>query len=321
MKTALLLITDLNYGVPTQVLIESIKVNSPTLLERSDLLIYSDFPVFPESIVRKIDLGKVNKTLYPDFVFNMMSMLIYAIEELKTKYDRIIYLDSDCLVLKDISHLIDEPFDGKGMMAVPDWTAGKVFEEAFEDPRALARGDFTRSYQKNHLTMVNTGVVIIDCKKIKNGMIDRYIKQVPGYKFPDQDFLSEEYLDDIKYLPYEYNARPEGCLRKCLTEEEMDCRYSALHYQPIVHFFGGCKPWMEWYPPREDFCAQVPYLEWIKYMNMVQNPVEDNFKDYVNTKVIDSIPKKYRDRPVQQGLTMDDLLDLKFLHDLKEKNR
>ena len=127
MKTALLLITDLNYGVPTQVLIESIKVNSPALLERSDLLIYSDFQVFPESIVRNIDLGKVNKTLYPDFVFNMMSMLIYAIDELKTKYDRIIYLDSDCLVLKDISHLIDEPFEGKGMMAVPDWTAGDVF--------------------------------------------------------------------------------------------------------------------------------------------------------------------------------------------------
>lgn len=315
MKTALLFIADLNYGVPTQVLLESIKVNSPRLLEMTDLLIYSDFQVFPESIVRNIDLDHVNKTLYPGFVFNMMSMLIYAIDELKDKYDRVIYLDGDCLVLQDISHLVDEPFDGKGIMAVPDWTAGEIFEEAFKDPRAMARGDFTRSYMKNHLSMINSGVVIFDCKQVKPGIVDRYIRQVPNYKLPDQDFLSEEYLDNVKYLPYEYNARPEGCLRKCLTEEEINRRYSALHYQPIVHFFGGCKPWMNWNPGQEDFCGQAPYLEWIKYMNMVEKPIEDNFKDFVNTTVVNSIPLKYREREIEQGLTMNDLLDLKFLHE------
>lgn len=316
MKTALLLITDLTYAVPTQVLLESIKENSPRLLEEAELIIYSDYEVFPESVVRHIEVNHVNNTIYPGFVFNMMSMLIYAIDELKDRYDRIIYLDSDCLVLKDISSLITESFEGKGIMAVPDWTAGEVFEEAFKDPRALAAKDFTRGYMKNHLSMINSGVVVIDCSKVKPGFKDRYIAQVPGYKFPDQDFLSEEYLDDVKILPYEYNARPEGCLRRCLTKEEIDRRYSALHYQPIVHFFGGCKPWAFWHHGQADFCAQVPYLLWMKYLDKVEKPIEDNFKTFVKVDVYNSIPEVFKSREVEQGLTMKDLLDLKFLHDI-----
>lgn len=311
MKTALLLVTDLEYLTPTQVLLHSIKLNSPDFLNNVDVIIYSDTDLVPDSIVRTIDVQKYNKTAYREPVFKMMSMLILAIEELKDKYDRIIYLDGDCLVTQDISELLEFPLDGNGLAACPEWNYPGIMKKAIEDKRVFGREHFSRPLLRDPEMYINSGVLIIDCKEIRPDLWKRYLSSVHEYVFPDQDFLYMEYLGRTKRLPYTYNARGEGYLRNLFDKEMMDERRSAVSNSKIIHYIASCKPWHPWVNRISNMTRQVPYKKWIDVVLSMTDLSEPWIKTRVKDVVIPTIPKDCLE--TIEGFTLDvDAISLKF---------
>ena len=316
MKTALLIITDLEYFVPTQVLIESLKRNSPEFMSKVDLKLYSDSALSKDCIVRDLDIYDYNKTTYGPQVFKMMSMLIFAMAELKNDYDRIIYLDCDCLVNKEISELCEYDLDGKGLGACREWHyPGTLKELVYGNPKVYGKDHYSRELMVDPEDYINSGVLVIDCHKIKDGIWDRYIGNVEKYHYPDQDFLYVEYFGDTEFLPQTYNAKGEGYLRNILTDEQIDMYKAALENSKIIHFVGGCKPWHTWVNAISSFTRQLPYMLWIEMLRNVKNPYEQWIYDRVMGQVVDSIPISLRGR--SEAFDGDvDALHLKFLNEM-----
>lgn len=316
MKTALLIITDIEYFVPTQVLIESLKRNSPEFLSKVDLKLYSDSTLSKDCIVRDFDIQRFNKTTYSEQVFKMMSLLIFAMEELKKEYDRIIYLDCDCLVNGEIVDLLSYDLKGKGLGVCREWHyPGKLNEVVFSNPKAFGKAHYSRDIMVNPEEYINSGVLVVDCHKIKDGIWDRYLKKVPEYMFPDQDFLYEEYLEDTHFLPQTYNAKGEGYLRDILTDEQIDMYKAALENSKIIHYVGGVKPWHPWVGAIQSMTRQIPYVLWIDMLRKVEYVYEQWVYDRVVNEVFNSIPIQLRVRSESFKGDVDDL-HLKFLNEI-----
>lgn len=316
MKTALLVISDLEYFVPTQVLLESLKRNSPEFMSKVDLKLYSDSALSKDCIVRDFDIKEFDNTAYEPQVFKMMSMLILAMEELKDEYDRIVYLDCDCLVNSEIVSLLTYDLKGNGLGACREWHyPGRLQELVYGSPRVFGKAHYSRDIMVSPDEYINSGVLLIDCHKIKDGIWDRYLKNVPKYMFPDQDFLYEEYLGDTYFLPQTYNAKGEGYLRDVLTDEQIDMYKAALENSKIIHYVGGVKPWHPWVHSIKSMTRQIPYVLWIDMLRNVENVYEQWVYDRVVGEVFESIPKPLRVRSKAFDGDVDDL-HLKFLNEI-----
>ena len=302
----------------THVLIESVRRNSPEFMDNVDLIVYSDKDIYPNCVVKTLDIAKYNKTHYPDQVFSMMSMLLVAMDDLKDKYDRIIYMDCDCLVNKDIKELLDFDLQGNGLAACYDWNyPGFLKKKVYGNDKAYGESHYRRSFIKDPEKYINSGVLIIDCKKIKDGMWDRYLNSVGNYWLPDQDFLYEEYIDDTMSLPWTYNARGEGYIRNVISEKHIKMRKAAIENSKIIHYFGSPKPWHPWVHQIPTMSRQIPYMLWIDMLRNVDSIREQWVRDRVFIEVVASIPVSLRSRSTEFDGDVDDLR-LKFLNDGEE---
>lgn len=142
------------------------------------------------------------------------------------QYDKVLYLDSDIIVLKDVSELYFTELGECCVGAVRD--AVMMQTEIFG-----AYVEKVLGIDRNHY--FNAGVLLLDCADFrKRKMMDRFVELLNAYTFvvaQDQDYLNVLYRDRVRWLEPRWNA--ETC-RKLLCEEKDIA---------IIHYNLSGKPW------------------------------------------------------------------------------
>ncbi len=146
----------------------------------------------------------------------------YYITEICPEYDRVLWLDADILVRKNIEELYNTDFEGRSFAA--------VYDNSSRPEERLGLSDYC-----------NAGILLINAAKLKETKkTDDFWNLVasPDYagELPDQDALNIVFDGDIKIIDMIWNMFP-------LIHEEYAAKY--IDKTAIVHYVSEHKPWKQ----------------------------------------------------------------------------
>ena len=194
------------------------------------------------------DNSKIENWTYPDHLHNVYPMYyrLFLSELLDESIEKVLYLDTDTLVFRDLEDLFNTDMKNYGMGVVID-----------------ACADFNREKlnQKAVKLYFNSGVLLMNLKKFRSENIiqkfrDYITNNMDKSFFGDQDVLNTVMADDIFELDPSYNVMLQSCYFVFTPENEI---FDNIKEPKIVHFVGA-KPW-------NGNCCLNPYkADWFKYM-------------------------------------------------------
>lgn len=150
--------------------------------------------------------------------------------------DKIIYLDCDIVVLKDLQSLWNLDISDVAVAMAPDLT--------FEDKKSLNRLGMTSGYY------LNSGVILMNLDywrkhDVQNRVISYILEKGDKLIYNDQDALNSILQNEHKVLHIKYNysycyfLRLIGVSHKEKIREIIEARDNPV----IFHYFGPLKPW------------------------------------------------------------------------------
>ncbi len=172
--------------------------------------------------------------------FSVETFYRLFISQILSEYEKIIYLDSDMLILHDIAPLFYTEMKGHPIAAVQDVVCSYLSGHAEELGLELQN-------------MFNAGVLVIDTKKYNQ----QNIKQIglkaltEDYKngrrkfiYVDQDVLNVTVYKNVEFLDDRWNFQWEFLWRLDGIYDEYRERYERASKAPwIIHYAGDRKPW------------------------------------------------------------------------------
>lgn len=188
---------------------------------------------------------------------------ILAVNVLPQDMERILYLDADMLIKKDLMEVYEMPMGDICPFAVCD------------DIEGHARGTYEATLERVALPpdskYFNTGFMLMNLSHLrKRGsvgyILDAFCRE-RQYPFPDQDVLNHMYYDKVKFVPWSlYNLPPEwwkvdtealsrGIIRFASYPDMhnpainqsgrfVDATKQMRDNAHIIHYLGFLKPWM-----------------------------------------------------------------------------
>lgn len=237
-KISVVLITDNNYVVPTAVTIESILRNAKSVVE-----IY----------VLGVEISEKNKTYLekagakvietnvqlPQFTgthphVSAAALLKFDLPNIFGKYDKILYLDTDMIILHDLAELFNTNLKTHYAAVVKDMAGTR-------EGHAKRIG---------HRDYFNSGMMLLNLKQMRE---DNISKQLVEYKmtqdsghFMDQDCLNVVFAENVIYVSPIYNWMAPNQLQYTATQVK---NFYGLDFEPtlenavIVHLTNRQKVW------------------------------------------------------------------------------
>lgn len=163
-----------------------------TKMDRVIFLIEDD--EFPEPLPDVIECINVSKQTYfqpdgPNFVtlWTYMTLMRLALPIMLPEEKRVLWLDVDTIVEEDISELFDTLMGDCYVAGVPE-----------------------PSRCKEPFMYINTGVLLMDLEKLRDGKCNEFLGFVGKHilKFPDQDCINLLCQGKIKKLDFVWNSCP-----------------------------------------------------------------------------------------------------------------
>lgn len=252
-------ISDNNYIVPTataiQSLIESKKdstklcvhILAADLSDSNDKLFLGAARENVEIDVRKVSLDNL-KSLQNTHKMGICmatpaALLKFSIAEIFTGIDRMLYLDGDMLIRKDLSNVFSIDLGDNIIAAVRD----------------LGACWWQHAYVKKVQAYINTGFMLMDLAKMRNEEISQKLmatkRQLTDSMFMDQDVFNVVMNGRIKLLPLSYNASMPQMIwsyRRGSYDFKMlnayygcnYCNFKEIHDDTVVlHYSSKYKPW------------------------------------------------------------------------------
>lgn len=215
------------------------------------------FDIIFVNVIDKINEVKNNLQLR-DYYTGATYYRIF-IADLFPQYDKAIYLDSDTVVLQDISKLYKYNLKNNFVGAITDKVVSS--NDIFIDYCEQALGINASNY-------FNAGILLMNLKKFReDNFYDLFKSLLLTYKFKvaqDQDYLNVICKDQVKYIPYKWNTMPIGGKSK-----KLPC---------LIHYNLTLKPW---------HYGDIPYAEifW-KYAKSTHNYdfIRNEFGSYISEK-------------------------------------
>lgn len=234
-----------------------------TDVDRVIFMIEDDEFDYPEKLPENFACINVsNQQYFPSFGPNYntrstyMSMMRMALYDMLPEYDRVLWLDDDTYILRDISELFDVPLEDKYYAAMCDEI--ECYAEMIQITRT--KGNWTtRTYPKVvEYSYFNDGVAVLNLKKLRDGMGDTLIEALNEFRMgcADQDAFNEYCHESIYRLPSEYNAahftkvvdHPKIYHYSGLAERSetklFENRYNNLTFEEIVNWRKARKEYM-----------------------------------------------------------------------------
>lgn len=273
----LVLITDSRYTPPTQVSVSSaIKNKCPNSTYNFYIVTENTTPADDDALLRLKNLAPdtVNITLIPqpepDLPFdNMQRFIQYKVgmhkiflPDILKDLNKVIYMDSDTLVLKDLRSLYDIDVSNVYAAVAKDGIYYRFPKEMAE--MGLDKRGF---YFNSGVMLYNLALQRQD--DIVNKLVD-YIKTHEDF-YGDQDVLNVVFGDKLKLMSYRNNcistffeADDLDFLSTYFGEELPKDTFYIYEHATILHYAGD-KPWQPDYKPL--------YLKelWFKYYNEIKD--------------------------------------------------
>ncbi len=160
-------------------------------------------------------------------------------------YDKVLYIDGDTLINKNIDNIFDINLEGKQIGVCTDVVS--VMEEDLKNPHNKFQKEVLKI--ENAKDYFNSGVILFDIKKIDtNEYFEKFVTLVNGKKYmcPDQDALNLIFREKTKVIPFKYNCQYANCIyNKTLEKKVLTCYkqqiIEAIQDPYIIHFL--IKPW------------------------------------------------------------------------------
>lgn len=149
--------------------------------------------------------------------------------------ERILWLDADLVVDKDITEFYEQDFQGKSLIVCREQLV--MMNNFRNEELGLSE----------NVVYFNSGVILFNLAKIRNYFDEEKVAQMIREKrdillLPDQDILNILYCGDVLYAPDEMNYQFYQYFEK---------RYKHLDKRNkdavIYHFVGSSKPWKKIY--------------------------------------------------------------------------
>ena len=209
--------------------------------------------------------------------FTVECLYRLALLELLPDIDKILYLDSDLIVLSDVSQLFDVDLAQNYVAAVKDigiaGMAGGYAPNEADRLLKLGIDDFNSYF--------SSGVMVWDLKKTRsNFSLNQFVTWISENKprYSDQDCLNYFFKHSVLFLDMKWNTLfdSEGVRVSDIASfapAEMKKEYLRARKNPaIFHYAGPVKPWAEdvdgsvlfWKAARES-CLYEPVLR--RYVN------------------------------------------------------
>lgn len=159
---------------------------------------------------------------------------IFAQFFLPDSIERVLWLDADIIVLKDISSFYHQSFDGKKYIVASDYGVNS-FEYWKAHRMKLGLPDEYEYF--------NSGVMLMNLKCLRKETSEETIlKAIEAIRdeliLPDQDVLNCLYQEDVKYVDWRVYNFQYGSNRRIDSDE--------LQKIAILHYVSGRKPWKYW---------------------------------------------------------------------------
>ena len=166
---------------------------------------------------------------------NIMMYARILLPSMLPNLDKVIYLDCDLVVCKDLKSLWETDVNDVAVTMAPDLL--------YQDKATLSRLGINNNY-------LNSGVIVMNLDywrkhDVQNRLLSYIIDKGKELIYNDQDALNVILDDELRQLPVKYNVTPHYFLKnpdnypKEMHEEIRDARINPI----IFHFLGKIKPW------------------------------------------------------------------------------
>ena len=177
--------------------------------------------------------------------------------------DRILWLDADIVILKDLSSFYSQEFDNSFYVVCADRDCDSENAKRIKQKLGID--------QRN--IYFNSGVLLINLEQLRNNTTKREIVSISNslrdkLTYPDQDLLNYLYNQNVKYADYEvfnYQVKDDVTIPK----EKKD-RIAILHYS------GSSKPWIY----SQIRSSSLPYWQ-IRYRQGLKKEVKNVYKNLI----------------------------------------
>ena len=200
---------------------------------KNDNIVFHLISYFDE----KLEQAPTSKR-YPSVIYYRL----LAAKYLPSDVDKILYLDPDIIVLKDLSS-----FYNQSMKDIYYIGASNV-------KKTLRKFNEVKNSAPKDSPYINTGVILINVKELRNKdqsqeIYDYILKKRMVLTLPDQDILQGLYGDKVKLVDhYLYNLsdRAINAYNRTHIKSKIDESWVEKNCY-IIHFLGRNKPWKENY--------------------------------------------------------------------------
>ncbi|MDE7363237.1 MAG: glycosyltransferase [Oscillospiraceae bacterium] len=300
-------ITDEKYAMPTAVAITSLFYNASESVRYNVYILCTGVGQNSIDMLEKLsrdghtvnivveEEGKyadICATKFKDIHVSAASIFKFELPNIFSEYDKILYLDSDMLILDDLGELFDEDLTDRYAAVVND-----IKVETYSPPQ-LNR----LNLENKHKYYWNSGMMLLNLKKMREDNITEklfeYRENGINY-FMDQDALNVVFEENVVYVPFRYNMLYTNITifdsKKLCNYYNMES-YSGLKEiidrAAVLHLTGPYKPWEHLMPFVSDlFCF---YYEKSPYSGQPLTLIDNDpvCKDEPTTKP-DSVPVVY----------------------------
>ena len=196
------------------------------------------------------------------------------------KSDKMIYLDSDLVVLSDIAELNNLKIGNAYFAGVLNPCADKLSK--------------TLRYEND--PYINSGIMIINCKALRqNNYLETLFAAVDVIKDKakagDQDFINYCFHKNIITIPSQWNVFLPFNFKRYNIPEPSDSDYILSKKKPmIIHFVGPQKPWLKdtVHPYKKEYLKYLQMTPWFeKSQKMIANLKEKRiYLSFLGIKII-----------------------------------
>lgn len=213
--------------------------------------------------------------------FSVETYFRLLIPELLFSYEKILYLDSDLIILQDIAELFDTDLTGYAFAGVPDVVSmGTVNGWKPEMVDYYTK----RVRMKNLLMQVNAGVLLFNLPEIRRQYTAKELVRYAEYAnftFADQDVINSLFEGQIKWLDFTWNVQNDekdnlrGYVATFAPQKYYKLSQDSIKKPKIIHYIGAVKPWYEpGYQYAEEFwkvLRDTPFYEFVIHRLIVEN--------------------------------------------------
>jgi lipopolysaccharide biosynthesis glycosyltransferase len=285
----ILICTDSNQFKITTVLIKSIIESS---YDRDDIFFHIIIPGSDNDTDFLLSISSVTSNYNHYYVDSSLSMglklssnipistyhrLLWT-EILPPNIENLLYIDTDTLVLRDLSELFAIDFENRLIAAVDTGMKEIHSIKLFESPKRYA----------------NAGIILFKLPESRQllssiNLLDLYNKHSERIVYDDQDLINLIFEDQIKFISNKFNFTVNSLTN--MTQVVKKAKNGNLNRNEItiVHFKGNQKPWI--------FSTILPYKSrWLKLYHQLFNSkpwVSDHsIKEYLTKIIYFIVPNK-----------------------------